>query len=249
MSTARSTLPRDLARGAVVFLWLAMLAWTRPLMLPDEGRYVGVAWEMVRSRAWLTPTLNGLPYFHKPPPFYWITASSLSVFGLHELPARLAPLVGAWCGAMSLFLFTRRWAGERHAQIALAVLLCQPLFYVGAQFANLDMLVAGLITATVCLLADAALSCEAQHPYRRSLAGAYAFAGLGLLAKGLIGFVLPALAIGLWLAWRRQWRTLLRLLWLPGILVFVLIAAPWIVAMQHRFPSFLDYFFIVQHFK
>ncbi len=55
--------------------------WLRPLALPDEGRYVGVAWEMVRSGHWLVPTLDGLPYFHKPPLFYWITATSLSWFG------------------------------------------------------------------------------------------------------------------------------------------------------------------------
>ena len=35
------------------FAWLALLAWPRPLMLPDEGRYVGVAWEMMRSGDWL----------------------------------------------------------------------------------------------------------------------------------------------------------------------------------------------------
>lgn len=46
--------------------WLAMLAGARSLMLPDEGRYIGVAWAMLRSGDWLTPTLDGLPYFHKP---------------------------------------------------------------------------------------------------------------------------------------------------------------------------------------
>ena len=249
MSSRKSTLPRDLACGAAVFIWLAMLAWARPLMLPDEGRYVGVAWEMVRSHEWLTPTLNGLPYFHKPPLFYWLTASSLSVFGLHELPARLASLLGAWCGAMALFIFVRKWAAQGLARTALVVLLCQPLFYLGAQFANLDMLVAGLITATVCLLADAALSIERKAPHAKALASAYACAALGLLAKGLIGFVLPALIVGLWLLLRRQWRTLLTLLWWPGAVIMTLLAAPWFLAMQQRFPGFLDYFFVVQHFK
>ena len=52
----------------VVVLILAwLLLWTpfRPLLVPDEGRYVGVAWEMLRSGNWITPTLNGFPYFHK----------------------------------------------------------------------------------------------------------------------------------------------------------------------------------------
>ena len=81
---------------ALTLCWLGFTAGLRPLLLPDEGRYVGVAWEMLRSGDWLTPTLNGLPFFHKPPLFYWITAASMSVFGLHEWAARLAPVLGAW---------------------------------------------------------------------------------------------------------------------------------------------------------
>ena len=54
----------------VCAFWLAVLVGIRPLMLPDEGRYVGVAWEMLSSGDWLTPTLDGLPFFHKPPLFY-----------------------------------------------------------------------------------------------------------------------------------------------------------------------------------
>ena len=61
----------------LAFALACCTAWLRPLLLPDEGRYAGVAWEMLRSGDWLTPTLNGLPYFHKPPLFYWLTASSL----------------------------------------------------------------------------------------------------------------------------------------------------------------------------
>jgi 4-amino-4-deoxy-L-arabinose transferase-like glycosyltransferase len=242
-------LNRPAVVAALIVLWLTATAWMRPLMLPDEGRYVGVAWEMMRSGDWLIPTLNGLPFFHKPPLFYWITAGSMTLFGLHEWAARAAPLLGAFGGAFSLYLFTRRWSGERAARLTLIALLAQPLFYVGGQFANLDMLVAGCITATIVLLAHAALSIERGLPYRAALAGAYAAAAAGVLAKGLIGFVIPALVVATWLLMLRRWRVLMSLVWIPGLLLFVLLAAPWFVAMQARFPEFLDYFFVVQHFK
>ena len=54
---------------SIALLWLGCTAWMRPLSLPDEGRYVGVAWEMLRSGNWLTPTLDALPFLHKPPLF------------------------------------------------------------------------------------------------------------------------------------------------------------------------------------
>lgn len=241
----RSTAAVTLAVGAC----LTALAWTRPLLLPDEGRYVGVAWEMLRSGDWLTPTLNGLPYFHKPPLFYWITAASMGVFGPGEWSARLAPLIGSWLAAMAGFVFTRRWWGERAAWLALVSLLSMPLFYLGGQFANMDMLVAGLITAAIAMLAHAALEFEAGLSHRRAVWLGYALAGLAILAKGLIGAVLPALVIAGWLVGGRRWRTARALCSGIGALMLLLIAAPWFLAMQARFPQFVDYFFVVQHFK
>ena len=237
-------------RVALLILFcLAVTAWARPLMLPDEGRYVGVAWEMLRSHDWLTPTLDGLPYFHKPPLFYWITAGSMSLFGMNEFAARAAPILGSLVGALSLWLLARRHGGQQRADMALVALLAQPLFLLGGQFANLDSLVAGCITATVALLAHAALCIEQGLPSRRALWGAYAMAAVSVLAKGLIGFVIPGLIITVWLLMRGRWRVFLRLLSLPGLLIFLLVAGPWFVLMQQRFPDFLYYFFVVQHFK
>lgn len=243
---------RSRETAAIVFLVLFALmafAWPRPLMLPDEGRYAGVAWEMLRSGDWLTPTLDGLPYFHKPPLFYWLTALSFSVFGPTSWAARAAPLIGAWVGAAGVFLFLRRWRGDRIARLALVALLTQPAFYLAAQFANLDMLVAGLITCTVFLLAHAALCFERALPFRRWLAAAAVAGALGVLAKGLIGAVIPVLVVGSWLLVGQRWRTLRALLWPPAVLLFLAVAAPWFAAMQFRFAEFFDYFFVIQHFQ
>jgi 4-amino-4-deoxy-L-arabinose transferase-like glycosyltransferase len=229
--------------------WLAAGAWVRPLALPDEGRYVGVAWEMLRSGNWLVPTLDGLPYFHKPPLFYWITATSLATFGMHEWAARVAPLAGAAISAIALFVFARRWSGASTARLALAALVLQPLIFVASQYANLDMLLAGCVAATTLALAHSAMEDMQGRRAHGVLAIAYLFAALGLLAKGLIGMVLPGMVIVAWLLALRHPRTILRLLWLPGILLFLVIAAPWFIAMQSQFPDFGHYFFVVQHFQ
>jgi 4-amino-4-deoxy-L-arabinose transferase-like glycosyltransferase len=249
MNSRRAARREEALVAVLALAWLAATAGLRPLMLPDEGRYVGVAWEMLRSGDWLTPTLDGLPYFHKPPLFYWITAAAMALFGAGEWPARAAPLLGGWLGAMASYLFLRRWVEARVAQLALLALLAQPLFYVGAQFANLDMLVAGCITATVLLFAHAALGAQEGQRSGGALIAAYAMAALGVLAKGLIGVVLPGSIIVVWLLVRRRASDLRALLSWPGLALFVLIAAPWFIAMQNRFDGFVDYFFVVQHFK
>jgi 4-amino-4-deoxy-L-arabinose transferase-like glycosyltransferase len=229
--------------------WLALTVGTRPLALPDEGRYVSVAWEMLSSGNWLFPTLNGLPFFHKPPLFYWITAASLGVFGAHEWASRLASLLGAGIAAFTLYGFALRQNGKAFAHWALLILVTQPLFFGGAQFANLDMLVAGFISAAVLLSSEAALNAAKNLPYRGLLASAYLAAALGVLAKGLIGIVLPGMVIVIWLAWNRRLSLLRQLIWLPGLALFALVAVPWFAAMQARFPEFLNYFFVYNHFQ
>ncbi|MDE2594397.1 MAG: glycosyltransferase family 39 protein [Burkholderiales bacterium] len=233
----------------LMFVWLLCTAGWRPLAVPDEGRYAGVAWEMIRSGDWLTPTLNGLPFFHKPPLFYWLTASSLSVFGLNLVAARMASVLGAWLGAWALYGFAQRWAGAARARWATVALLTQPFYFGGAQYANLDMLVAGCITATIALAAHAVLLAEKGLPHRASLWGAYALAGLGLLAKGLIGLVLPGAVLVLWLLLSGRWRRVLWLISVPGLILFALVAAPWFVLMQRLYPDFFHYFFVYQHFQ
>ena len=231
------------------FLWLSATNWMRPLALPDEGRYVGVAWEMLRTGEWLVPTLNGMPYFHKPPLFYWLSAASMSVFGANVWAARLPPALAATAAAWVLLLFVRRWVDARTGRTAWLVLLTTPLFFAAAQYANHDQLVAGLIAIAVLAAAHAVLACEAGLAYRSALLAAFAAAALAVLSKGLIGAVLPALVIVAWAVASGRPRALRFIVWWPGWAVFALMAGPWFVAMQLRFATFFDYFFIHQQFQ
>ena len=249
--TLRAILSREwIACAALCALWFGATAWLRPLAIPDEGRYAGVSWEMLRSGDLLVPTLNGHPFFHKPPLFYWITAASMDVFGVSAWAARVASLLAASAAATALFEFVRRHAGVRRARATVLVLATLPLFYGGAQYANLDMLVAACIAVTILLFAHAALAEAAQRPHRLALGLAFAAAAGGVLAKGLIGAVIPALVVLVWGAAVGRMRPTLRLLcWAPGALIFAALAAPWFIAMQQRYPDFGHYFFVVQHLQ
>jgi 4-amino-4-deoxy-L-arabinose transferase-like glycosyltransferase len=230
-------------------VWLAATLAFRPLALPDEGRYAGVAWEMLRSGRWLEPTLDGLPFLHKPPLWYWLSAASMTVFGVHPWAARLPSLAGAVLAGAALFLFVRRWIGTATANTALIVYATLPLVYGGAQYANHDMLLAGFVATSLLLAAHAALAREAGDAHRAALALAYACAGLGVMTKGLVAAVLPALAFAAWCVASRRTRSIAFLAWPPGWALLLLITVPWIAAMQSRHTGFLHYFFVVQQFS
>ncbi len=231
---------------SLLALWLLATLGLRPLLLPDEGRYTEVARAMMHGDA-LVPMLDGLPFFHKPPLFYWLDIAAMRVFGENVFACRFGSLVGAWLMGASLLLAMRRWHGPRAAAIALGVLATTPFFFISAQYANHDMLVGGLIGAAVLAIARAV-----EEPLRvelRWLVAGWVLCALAMLAKGLIGIVLPALVIAPWLLAQGRWRQVLGLLHPLALFAFAAVAAPWFVAMQLRFPGFLDYFFIEQHFR
>jgi 4-amino-4-deoxy-L-arabinose transferase-like glycosyltransferase len=233
----------------LVAVWLGFLSWARPLALPDEGRYPGVAWEMLRSHQFLTPLLNGLPYFHKPPLFYWLAELSMRMFGMNEWAVRVPSLLAAWLALAGLHFFVRAYRGERAARVVTVMLAVTPLYFGGAQYANLDMLVAGMIALCVLAGADTVLRRAQGRPYRAMSLATAALAALAVLSKGLIGLALPGLILALWLALRRDGRGFLALVWPPAIAMFAAVALPWFVLMQMRYPGFFDYFFIYQQFQ
>ena len=227
-------------------VWLLLTIWARPLHLPDEGRYAGVAWEML-SGDWLVPTLRGLPFFHKPPLTHWIGLAAMSLFGPEPWLLRLAPALGAWLMGAALWLALRRWRDARSAGIALLVLATNPLYFVGAQFINHDMLVAGMVSvAALCWVRALEVPGRAALGW---LTAGWAVCGLGFLSKGLIGAVLPLLIVGPWLLAQRRWRDTLRLAHPGALLVGAAVALPWLLAMQQRYPGFFDYFIVEQHFR
>ena len=89
------------ARGGswpgLLALWLLVLLTalvTRPLLPVDETRYATVAWEMWLRGDFLVPYLNGEPYSHKPPLFFWLIHAGWWLFGVHEWVVRaIAPVV------------------------------------------------------------------------------------------------------------------------------------------------------------
>jgi Dolichyl-phosphate-mannose-protein mannosyltransferase len=245
---SESTWTRPRTVLLLLALWLMATMGLRPLLLPDEGRYANVARDMLlgASSDGLVPLLNGLPFFHKPPLLYWLDMLAMGVVGVNQFSARFAPFVGAWVMGAALFMAVRRWHGAVAARATLLVLATCPFFFIGGQYANLDMLVGGLITATVLAFARAV---DYGARSLRWMLLAWVFAAASVLAKGLIGFVLPALVIAPWLLAQRRWRDLLWLLHPLGLLLFVALALPWFALMQMRYPGFFDYFIMEQHFR
>ncbi len=229
---------------AALFLLLLVLAALRPLAVPDEGRYGEIGRWMLQSGDWLTPRLDGIPFFHKPPYLYWLEAVALAAFGVHAWAARLVPALHAALMLLAMYLSVRQIATEKIARRAVWMLGTSLSFLMGGQYVNHDMLVAAWIGVAIWCFALAFM--QSGRPSAALARWGFVACALGVLSKGLIGVALPGLVLLLWLAWTGQLKKILQLPWISGLALFLAIAAPWFWLAQRQFPGMLSYAFGTQ---
>ncbi len=225
-----------------VLLWGMGLA-TRSITRPDEGRYAEIAREMSVSGDWVTPRLNGIPYFEKPPLQYWATAQSIEMLGPTALAARLWTALMGLLGVWVVWRTGDRLFGHGSGKWA-ALVLISSLYYAALGHINsLDMGVSVWMTVSVCAFL------RAQVEDRRWMMLAWAAAAAAVLSKGLMALVLPGGALILYSLWTRDLSPWRRLDPVRGVLLFLALAAPWFFLSATIHPEFLRFFFIHEHFE
>jgi 4-amino-4-deoxy-L-arabinose transferase-like glycosyltransferase len=236
-----------LALAALALLLFFGALGSYPLIEPDEGRYAEIPREMLTQGDFVTPRLNGVLYFEKPPLYYWLNAAALSLPGRPELLCRLAGALFGLAGIGLAWRLGRSIAGPRVGLISGVVLGSSPLWIVLSRANILDM--------TLTFFLSAALTCfwlaqerERGEPGERPLwYGLFAAAALATLTKGLIGFLIPGAVIFFYLLITRRWRLLARVPWVGGTALFLAIALPWHLLAARRNPDFLWFYFVHEH--
>lgn len=251
-------------------LALIMLAWAilqigglfTPGLLDDvDSVYIQIAREMLAHHDFVTPTVDGIRFFDKPPLMYWLAAGSMHLFGIHDWAARLPLAVGVLALFLAVYaLGLRLYATDSPARnpdrAALYAALATATSigpYLYTRFYIPDILIALWMTLSVHLFLiarDRILSSYPGHtvsdegvilsvakgPLLPSLAFGAVMA-LDVLTKGLIGFVFPLAFILLFLFIRREFSLLRKLRVLPATAVFLLMAAPWHILAALRNPA------------
>src|SRR5882757_1629061 len=257
--------PRSLAILVLAWIILQIGGLFTPGLLDDvDSVCIEIAREMMQRHDYVTPYINGIRFFDKPPLLYWMAAGSMHVFGTHDWAARLplalavlALLLAVYALGIRLFAAISPTAspdrGGFYAALALATSIgpyLYPRFYIP------DILLALWMTLAVHLFLialDRIQDAEQNRvPHvRRSFIAAnvgwfsspllpcLAFAAvmaLNVLTKGLIGLVFPIAFVLLYLALTKQLHLLLKLHLLASTAVFLLIAAPWHILAALRNP-------------
>ena len=239
--SARHLLLLLVIAGALFFLRLGQL----PLTEPDEGRNGEVAREMLVLHDAVTPHYDTLPYLDKPVFFFWLVAGSFRLFGVSEWAARLPSALAALGTLLLVWLLGRRMFGERAGLAAGVIFATAPLVMVFARLVIFDMTLTFLVTLTLAAfwLAHGPGSAPGDGRRRALETLMFASAGAATLTKGPVGFVLPALAVGVYAAVQKRLGDLKKLAWAPGLAAFLAVSLPWFVLVSRRNPDFPRYAF------
>ena len=208
---------------------------------PDEPRYAAIARNMARSGDWVTPRLNGQPWFEKPALYYWSAASAYRWFGEGEFAMRLPSVLAAVLATLAASWAALRAYGLDAARLTLLMLPATVALTGFSHAAAPDMLFSGLLAPAAVAAAEMLQKPRAGILSRLALG---VFLGAATLAKGPAAVLLAGGAVLLWAVASRQLAAVFRFFHPACLAAFAVTAVPWYALCAARNPEFLRVFFL-----
>lgn len=241
--------------GVLLVIWALIYLGTihSPAFFDDaDSIHAEAVREMVESGDWITLKINnGVRYLEKAPLMYWMSAASVSLFGLSEWAIRLPVALFALFLTFLLYRFGCRFFDERTGFFAALVYVSSLGPFAFTRIFLPDVILAFFMT--LCFYFYLSILHEPEPPARLwgwldwRCIGLYVSAALGVLTKGLIGVIFVG-AIGLvHMIVSGRWDMLRRLQLIPGIVVLLLVGAPWHLAAGFSNDGFFWFYFMNEH--
>ena len=260
---------------AILIVAIYFFGLSVPLLGPDEPRYTQIAREMFERGDFVTPQLGGFDWFEKPALLYWLQIFFFNLFGVSEFSARIGSALFGLGTILSLWLLGRNYpqidtVAEHGSENQRSKIKDQRS---NSNFANWLALIAASSIGLLSFSRGASFDIILTFPITAALVAYflfdqreqksgftfyfllftfYFFVGVAIIAKGLVGFVLPFAIISFYHILRFELvpsaKFCFSLIW--GIPLVLLVAASWYLPMyQINGWKFIDEFIIQHHFQ
>ena len=208
-----------------------------PITDPVESNYVLSAITMLKHNSWISPMIYDQVWYDKPPLTYWALMISYKLFGISDFTSRIPNTLIAGGSVALMYHLVYRIKESKHIALMSALLLFSALQF---WYISHAVITDGfLFFFSLAIFGYSYLAFAKNDKY--SMVKAYGAAALAVVTKGPVGIVLPGLILLLFIAIR--WFTQkdnddyslnkdIKLLFNPfGILLFIVLASPWYIAM------------------
>ena len=214
-----------------------------PLLDADEGRNGEVGREMAATNDYVMPRFDGLLYLDKPIIYFAAEAATMEVVGPTEFAARFPSWLFTVATALLLAWFAEspspgasrhplpRGEGRGEGPLAALIFLSMPLTIAFARTVIFDSALSFFIT----------LALIAFYLERPTLA--WAGMAFGVITKGPVALAVPLIVAIPFAIWHKKLRHLASI---AGLLLFVVIIAPWVWAISRVVPDFLQYVLVTE---
>jgi 4-amino-4-deoxy-L-arabinose transferase-like glycosyltransferase len=216
---------------------------------PDEVFYTLSAKEMAEHNTWMTPILFNQPQFEKPIFTYWLIRIGFIIFGgATNFAARFFPALFAMLGVLAVyFLSLLAFNNQKKAFISGLILMSGGLYIGLARTVFTDMIFSVLILFSFVSFFWGYLNNAKKN---LSLVLFFIFMALAVLTKGPLGFLIPFLAVVIFLLIRKEVKYLFSKSVAWGVLLFILISFPWYILMFQKYgAAFIQEFFVNDHIR
>ena len=211
-----------------------------PLFDEDEGFFAEGTREMAVRNDFISSFVNQEQRFDKPPLTNWLQYASAQVFGWNEFAMRLPSCLASVAWMLLIYIFTKRKLGEKIGFFATLIAASSLQITIVGKAALADGLLNMALTGAMFCLFEIL-----NQNHRKYIWAFYAFTGIGFLSKGPIAVLIPGAVFLIYLLKNKTWKPFLVLFNLPGLIIFLLIAAPWyILEYQQTGEKFISGFFL-----
>ena len=247
-ASGRRSIAADLLLLALVIgaVYLVLLG-QRPLSVPSEARYAEIPREMLATGDWLTPRLNGVKYFEKPPLFYWLEAMDEAAFGRSEFAVRVLTALFGTGGCLAVYIAGGAVWTRRAGLLAAATMASSLLYFELSRQVLLDMPVTFFLSGTFLAFLLGIRAPPDSRARAIAMYVMYAMAAAATMTKGLIGIALPGVVVLAWLVLTGRWSELRHVRLVTGTVLFLALTAPWHVLVALKNPEFAWFYFVHEH--
>jgi 4-amino-4-deoxy-L-arabinose transferase-like glycosyltransferase len=225
--------------GGIVLLGVALFlvrSWDG-VLLEDPVRYASVAKSILATGDWITMhEIPSVPYFNKPPLYFWMTAALFNLFGVSVWAARFWSAASGIGAMLLLYGTVRLYRGPRAGLMAAVILGLSADFLRYTAVGRLD----GPQTFFMALAVwGYARATQGRRRWAALVPGIAA--GLCVLTKGPLILAFLAMLVAVALVSGHA-RAFLGVRFWAGILLGAVLAAPWHIAVGHENPCFWDHY-------
>ena len=216
----------------------------------DAAQYASMSREMLESGNFLQVKEHGQDYLDKPPLVFWLSSLSMAIFGATNFAYKLPSFLFALLAVYSTYRFAKVFYSETIARMAALVLASAQALFIITNDCRTDTLLMGSVAFGFWHLAEG----FQRDNWRHFLLG-FIGIGFGLLAKGPVALIIPALAFSAHFIFKKEYKNFIRSEYLWGLVVIALVLLPMCIGLYQQFDmhrekgtSGLRFFFWTQSF-